>query len=514
VRTIPGLTLDRSGETPLHRQIYEHLRHGIVLGHLPSGARVPSTRVLAQALTLSRNTVSRAYDQLLDEGYLEAKVGSGTRVSDDLPHHLLDVVSPPSQGAEVADGFRPLSRLGQTYSEAAASPTRSRLAFLSPSSFMPFSPAVPALDAFPVRAWERALVTAWRDVASTDLGYGPPAGYPPLREAIAAHMRDTRGVRCGSEQVIITTGTQQALALIAKVLLDPGDVVWAENPCFYGLHVLLRTTRSRVVAVDIDDEGLVVEDGIAKAADAKLAFVSPSHQYPLGSTMSLSRRLQLLRWAADVGAWIVEDDYDSEFRFSGYPLQALQGLDRGGRVIYAGTFSKSLFPALRLGYVVVPPSLVETVTAAQAFTDRGGGLVSQIALHAFMAGGQFDRHIRAMRLLYAKRQQTLLTSLDEHLADVLTVDSTPAGLHLIGWLPHDVSDTDASAALREAGIEAPSVTSLAFGPLRRGGLVLGYTTPEADLRSAARRMRDVLLGSFPALRGSGAASPTLTTSAT
>ena len=312
-------------------------------------------------------------------------------------------------------------------------------------------------------------------------------------------MQDTRGVRCEPEQVIITTGTQQALALVVKVVLDPGDVVWTENPCFYGLHVLLRTTRARVVPVDVDAEGLVVEDGLAKAADAKLAFVSPSHQYPLGATMSLSRRIQLLRWAAAVGAWIVEDDYDSEFRYSGYPLQALQGLDRSGCVIYTGTFSKSLFPALRLGYLVVPPMLVDSVTAAQAFTDRGAGIVSQIALHAFIEGGHFERHIRAMRLLYAKRQQALLGALEEHLGDILTVDSTPAGLHLIGWLPSDVRDTDASAALRDAGIEAPSVSSLALGPLGRGGLVLGYTTPEDDLRAAARRMRDVLDGTFPAL---------------
>ncbi|MEX2502686.1 MAG: PLP-dependent aminotransferase family protein [Trueperaceae bacterium] len=365
---------------------------------------------------------------------------------------------------------------------------------MTPASFVPFSPAVPALDAFPRRAWEKAIAKAWRDLDQADLGYSRPGGYGPLREAIADHMRETRGVRCDVEQVIVTSGTQQALSLVARVVLDPGDVVWTEDPCFYGLHVLLRTMRARVVPVPVDADGIVVEDGIATAPDAKVAFVSPSHQYPLGTTMSLSRRLQLLRWAREMGAWLVEDDYDSEFRFSGYPLQALQGLDPSGRVIYTGTFSKSLFPSLRLGYLVVPPALLDPVAAAQAFGDRGASLMAQVALHRFMVSGQFGRHIRTMRLLYARRQQALLEAVATHLADLIDIDATPAGLHAVGWFRGDVDDVAASTALRDAGIEAPSVSSMALGEVRRRGLVLGYTTPEDALLSAAERARGILLG--------------------
>jgi len=305
-------------------------------------------------------------------------------------------------------------------------------------------------------------------------------------------MRGSRGVRCEAEQVIITTGTQQSLAIITNVLLDVGDVAWVENPSFRGIHALLRAGQVDVVPLAVDNEGLVVDDGIRRAPAARLAYISPSHQYPLGVTMSLSRRLKLLEWAREADAWIVEDDYDSEFDPSGYPLQALQGLDTAGRVIYMGTFSKSMFPALRIGYVVAPLPIVEALRAAHAFLVRGVSLLSQVALDKFIVDGHFGRHVRRMRSVYAKRQQVLAGELHSGFRGLIELGSKHSGLHMIGWLPPGSDDTNISAALQHAGVDAPALSSLSSTPMERGGLVLGFSTPETELVEAARVMQRVI----------------------
>lgn len=360
----PVISVDRSSAAPLHRQLYEGLREAILSGRLSAGALLPSTRELAAGLGVSRNTATSAYAQLLAEGYLEGRVGSGTYVARSLPDDLLRARSGPGgepggAGAEVA-----LSRRGRLL---AATPTTTAR---DAGPARAFRPGIPALDAFPFGLWRRLESRFWRRPPPGLLGYGDPAGYGPLRAGISAYLRAARAVRCSPEQVIVVSGSQQALDLAARVLLDPGDAAWVEEPGYAGARAALLGAGARLVPVPVDEEGLDVAAGARLGPDARLVHVTPSHQYPLGATMSLARRLELLGWARRSGAWVLEDDYDSEYRYAGRPLEALQGLDAEGRVIYVGTFSKVLFPSLRLGYLVLPPDLVDAFAAARELTDR------------------------------------------------------------------------------------------------------------------------------------------------
>lgn len=323
----PWVSLDGSSGRPLHRQLYEGLRAGILSGRLPARARLPSTRTLAGELGVSRTTVVTAFDQLLDEGYLEGRTGSGTYVAGAVPDGLLGVGAAAGGELPPARSGRGLSRRGETMAATPTSAARDR------GSVRAFRPGVPALEEFPFRVWRRLAGRAWRRPRPGLLGYGDPAGYWPLRRGISEHLGPARAVRCSPEQVIVVSGSQQALDLCARVLLDPGDAAWVEDPGYGGARAALLGAGAELVPVPVDAEGLDVGSGVALRAGARLACVTPSHQYPLGATMSLARRLELLRWAGRVGAWVLEDDYDSEYRYSGRPLEALQGLDLGGRVV-------------------------------------------------------------------------------------------------------------------------------------------------------------------------------------
>jgi GntR family transcriptional regulator/MocR family aminotransferase len=306
------------------------------------------------------------------------------------------------------------------------------------------------------------------------LDYGESAGYRPLREAIAAHVRTARAVRCDAGQVVIVSGTQQAVDLCARLLLDPGDAVWVEDPGHIGTRSALMGAGARVIPVSVDAEGLEVEDGIRRHAAARLCCVTPSHQYPLGATLSLPRRLALLDWARENDARIIEDDYDSEFRYTGRPLGSLQGQDNDGRVIYVGTFSKALFPSLRLGYLVAPPDLVDAFVTARALADGHSPLLTQAVLTDFFTEGHFARHVRRMRAVYAERQDALLRAARRELREELEVAPSATGLHLVGWLPRGVDDRAASAAAAGCGVETPPLSAYRVRPSRRGGLLLGY----------------------------------------
>jgi len=306
------------------------------------------------------------------------------------------------------------------------------------------------------------------------LGYGEPAGHRPLRQAIAAYLGAARAVRCSWEQIVVVSGSQQALDLAARVLLDPGDEAWVEDPGYAGARAALAGSGARVVPVQVDEEGLDVAAGETAAPGARLACVTPSHQYPSGVTMSLERRLALLEWADRAGAWVVEDDYDSEYRYSGRPLEALQGLDPSGDVVYVGTFSKVLSPGLRLGYLLAPPDLTGAFVAAREFTDRHPPQVEQAVLADFMAEGHFGRHVRRMRSLYAERRAALLESAERELAGLLDVVPAEAGMHLVGLLPEGEDDREASRRAAAAGVEAPPLSAFSQAPSRAGGLVLGY----------------------------------------
>jgi GntR family transcriptional regulator/MocR family aminotransferase len=455
---------------------------------LPAGTRLPSTRALAAELGVSRTTVVTAFEALLAEGYLEGRVGSGTFVAGSLPDELLS--AKPEGGREEVRPSRSGRRLSERGALLAATPTTAVRDQGEPRAFRP---GVPALDEFPHAVWRRIVGKLWRRPPGGLFGYGDPAGYGPLREAIAGHLGATRAVRCVPEQVIVVSGSQQALDLAARVLLDPGDAAWVEDPGYMGARGALSGAGARLVPVPVDGEGLEVAAGIAREPNARLACVTPSHQYPLGVTMSLGRRLELLGWAGRAGAWVIEDDYDSEYRYTGRPLEALQGLDTEERVLYVGTFSKVLFPALRLGYLVVPPDLVDAFVSARELTDRHPPTVDQAILADFIAEGHFGRHIRRTRALYARRQAALVEQAARELRGLLDVRPAAAGMHLVGRLPEGVDDHEASRRAARLGVEAPPVSLYGGAPRGRGALMLGYAAVgELEMRRAVRRLAEAL----------------------
>ncbi len=470
------LPLDGTSTVPLYRQLYSGVRESILAGRLALGAGLPSSRALAEELGVSRNTVTLAFDQLVAEGYVEGAPRSGTRVAA-VPERVTGArptrgPGPSARGRAIADARLPALSRGE-----------------SPS--VPFRVGVPALDQFPSRLWSRLASRRWRRQPLLD--YGDPGGYSALREAIADYVRLARGVRCVTEQVIITNGSQQGVDLAARVLLDPGDAVWMEDPGYTGARTALQASGARLVPLPVDADGLVVEEGERLAPRARLAYASPSHQFPLGVTMSASRRLALLRWAAQAGAWVLEDDYDSEFRYDARPLASLQGMDDDGRVIYVGTFSKTLFPAVRLGYLIVPPDLVHVFRAARAVSDRQSPTMDQVVLADFVAGGHFARHVRRMRRLYAARQEVLVDEVRRHLGGRMQVTPSSTGMHLLGWLERGVDDSTVSARAATLGVEAAPLSRYAMIRPERGGLLLGWAGygPEA-IREGVTRLRKAL----------------------
>ncbi|MGB0387347.1 MAG: PLP-dependent aminotransferase family protein [Ardenticatenaceae bacterium] len=483
------ISLDRSDHLPLYRQLYQSLRDAILSGQFAPGTRLPSTRALAQELGVSRNTAVNAYEQLIAEGFLESQIGSGTCVIDTLPDEIQHVKTRRNRekASSAAARMIPPPRLSERGTRLASTP------FVEKSQARAFCPGLPAIDAFPLKVWGKLLHTSWQNLSISQLGYNDVMGYWPLREAIVRYLQTARGVRCTPEQVLITNGAQQALALSAALLLNRGDAAWLENPCYHGAKAALHSVGASIVPVTVDENGLVVNDGIAKAPYARLAIVSPSHQYPLGVTMSLTRRLQLLQWVHDAQAWILEDDYDSAYRYGGNPLAALQGLDDTGRVIYIGTFSKALLPSLRLGYMIVPPPLIEAFRALRAHADRGNALLEQVALTQFIAQGHFARHIRRMRSLYEQRQAVLVDAVKRYLDGLLLVEPNDTGLHLVGRLPEGVDDQLISRKLLAQGIDARALSSYTITPLSNSGLLLGYTAiPAAEIVAAVKQMKPIL----------------------
>jgi GntR family transcriptional regulator / MocR family aminotransferase len=476
-----ALTLDPQSSISLYQQLYDGLRSAILTGRLTAGTRLPATRMLASELGISRTTVVTALEQLQTEGYLEARVGSGTYVTRVLPEELLHARETPPQVARQTRGPRALSQCAQLLART------SLMTMRRPERVCAFQAGLPALDEIPFDIWSRLAARYYRRPPRELLAYGDAAGYRPLREVIANYLNTSRAVRCSPEQVLVVSGAQQALEIVARLLLDPGDDVWMEEPGYTKARDILIAAGVNIIPVPVDREGLNVANGQALCSGARLAYVSPSHQYPLGVVMSLSRRLALLEWAHQAGAWILEDDYDSEYRYRGRPLSSLQGLDTREQVIYMGTFSKVLFPALRLGYLVVPSDLVDTFIAARALIDRHSPQLDQAILADFIAEGHFVRHIRRMRTLYEHRQQVLLEAARQELGGLLEVSPHEAGMHLVGWLPPDLDDRAVSRKAALKGVDAQPLSAYSLCGTTRPGLLLGYTCfSDDEIREGVR----------------------------
>lgn len=486
----PFIVLDTTDpDRPLYRQIYDSIRTAILSGSMPSGTRLPATRQMAQQLSVSRITVVGAFDQLLAEGYLEGRAGSGTFVAANLPEDLLHV---PSAGHAVRiDASETDSAdLSETAKRVRLSESAVQIPDLGP---VPFRNGLTATAEFPFDVWERLAVRRLRN-RNRDFGYGESAGYRPLRQAVADHLAAARGVVCDIDQVYITNGAQQALDLIARTLLDPGDEVLIEDPCYQEALGIFKAYGATVSAVPVDESGFDVAAARSAGTRSKLAYVTPSHQFPTGATMTLSRRLQLLEFARERGVWIVEDDYNSEFRYAGRPLASLHNLDAGERVIYVGTFSKTIFPALRLGCLVVPKSLIRTISALRNLADTHSPVFEQTVLADFIAEGHFARHLRRMRTLYEKRQHFLVDEVRRVVGSGIRIERASAGMHLIGWLENGI---DADAFVAEAagsGIHLAPLKNYCVERTMPSGVVLGYTGfNEGEIGAAVIKLRDALI---------------------
>ncbi len=456
---------------PLYQQLYTHMRKAILSGELKGGTKLPSTRALADELGISRNTVQNAYRQLMAEGYLESIEGSGTFVARVLPDLLL--TTPGHRTLADSQKAEPESPLLSEHAkqQLAASQTSDSRPAPSDRPPRPFRSEMPALDAFPYELWSRLVARHARRMPISAFRYQDSAGYLPLREAIAAHVTISRQVHCTPEQIMIVPGSQGALDLAARMLINAGDSVWMENPGYLGARGAFLGSGADIIPVPVDSEGLVVEAGIARAPQAKLVYLTPSHQFPLGVTMSLARRLEVLDWAKRADAYILEDDYDSEYRFAGRPLAALQGLDQAERVIYIGTFSKVLFPSLRIGYLILPPSLVDAFLTVRRLIDIHAPLLEQTVLTDFIVEGHFTRHLRRMRTLYAERRAALLEAVREL---PLEIYSPEAGIHCVGWLPDGMDDLSLVKKAAEHDLDLSPISNFRIEPLRRKGLLLGY----------------------------------------
>jgi GntR family transcriptional regulator/MocR family aminotransferase len=465
---LPPIALDFRTRIPMYRQLYEWFRKSILNGQMRPGQRVPSTRSLANELNISRIPVLNAYEQLLAEGYVETFVGAGTCVAasipDDAPRPRTNKSREGPQGQE--RGPRRLSRRGDALARI---PAQSWLDNLGA-----FRVSLPALDHFPFGVWSKLVAKHSRNPSKGIMAYGDAMGNPAFRAGIAEYLGAVRGVRCQASQILVTTGSQQALQLSAQVLLDPRDCVAMEEPGYPSARQAFVTAGAQILPVSVDDDGMNVSALIRGSRTVRAVYVTPSHQYPMGMTMGATRRMLLLNWAARTGAWIIEDDYDSEFRFGSRPIASLQGLDTDGRVIYVGTFSKVMFPALRLGYVVVPKDLVPAFSAARDAADVFSSTLYQVVLTDFIREGHFARHIRRMRMLYMERRRVLMKAIQMQMGDTLEVIGAEAGMHLVGLLRPGVDDVTVAKKAGERGISATPLSSCYTKSPVRGGLILGY----------------------------------------
>lgn len=458
---------------PNHRRVYETIRRAITEQVLPSGSRLPSTRSLAEDLSVSRNTVLAAFDQLLDEGYVTAKTGSGTFVCYKQTDLLFNHKENTSNGIRLAqpqnmDGNIGLSKRGQAASES-----------ITDHEVQPFAPGEDDYSRFPISLWRRLLNRHWRALNPALLDSSHEGGYLPLRKAIADYLRVSRAVSLTVDQVLITSGTQQSIDLCARLLTDDGDIAWVENPCYWAARRVLEVNGLNLHAVPVDNEGMApsTQDFRVKP---RLIYTTPSHQYPKGMVMSYGRRHLLLDYAQNCNAWIIEDDYDSEFRFEGRPISSLQGMDEHGRVLYLGTFSKVMYPGIRLGYMVIPPQLVEAFKNGLYELQRPGQVMIQAALADFIEEGHFASHIRRLRQTYAERRRLLQAALAPIVNVGARLSPVDSGLHLVVEFDSNIDDVKVAEVAAAQNLRVYPLSHYCLGNQPEKGLIIGYAYAATD----------------------------------
>jgi GntR family transcriptional regulator / MocR family aminotransferase len=463
----------RDGGLSIQEQLVRFFRREVATGALRPGIRVPASRALAQELKLARGTVSGAYERLAAEGFLVTRHGFGTLVAGTpaKPKRAKEKLSSPSEST----GSRRARELMR------ARPRETHAAW-------PLTPGVPALDAFPFALWARLNARFHRGLNASGLAYGEALGFRPLREAIAGYVGAARGITCSADNVLVTTGSQSATLIAALTATDPGEPVWVEDPGYDGTRLAMRLADLRAVAVPVDEEGIDIAQGLCLEPAARLAVVSPSHQFPTGVVLSLTRRLKLIDWASRIGAYVIEDDYDSEFRYDGEPIASLKSLDRDrGRVLYVGTLSKVLAPGLRLGFLIVPDHLVDPARAVRSALDRQVSLPLQAVVSEFIGNGHLGQHIRKLRSVYAERRAALLAALDSLGKGLFRVSGAATGVHVLGGLPHEVDDRAVAARARaqEVGVEPLGAYRLGGHLAPRPALLIGFAnTPPPAIRAA------------------------------
>lgn len=449
-----GIYLNKQAAEPLYMQVYRQFREMITSRRLRPGDRLPASRNLAKDLQVSRVIISQGFEQLMLEGYIVGKTGSGTFVADVLPDSLLNVAGKKTPGKTTTTAYQPLRNAGVHC----------------------FQIGTPSLDQFPYKLWQQTGAQVLKELKAAQLAYADTLGHYPLRKAIAGYLRVSRGVRCEAEQVVVVTGSQQGLHLVISCLLKKGDKAWMEDPGYTSVARLLTRYGVKTCAVPVEKDGLNVAYGREHFADAALAYVTPSQQFPLGYTLSAAKRRQLLQWARQHNSWILEDDYDSEFRYKGNPLPSPQGMDTAGRVIYSGTFSKVLFPALRLAYLVLPSiEMVRQLETIKQQTDRQSPIIDQLITTRFMEEGHFLRHIRKMRLLYAERKEILTQLVQEKLGLYCKLTPSSSGMHLVCWLPEQVNMDVLKQAIQQQQLEVSFINDYTFQHHIPPGLCLGFT---------------------------------------
>lgn len=480
----PVIAIERKKAKPLHKQVYEAICGAILRRYLRAGQRVPSSRALAAELRISRIPVLNAYSQLLAEGYFEARIGSGTFVSRSLPDQSMSL----EQSQPVLSKTRRVR--AQVSTSVAQLPSYKPV--LWAGKWGAFIVGQLAFEHFPFQVWSSLVNRHVRKVRVNSLHYGSPMGLESFRGTIAEYLRTTRAVNCDASQIMVVSGSQQALDLCSRVLLNPGDKVWFEEPGYILARHVLTVAGCNLVPVPVDAEGLNVAAGIQRSRKARAAFVTPSHQFPLGVTMSASRRLQLLDWAHSSGSWIIEDDYDNEYRYESMPIASLQGLDRHSRVIYIGTFSKTLFPSLRLGYIVIPRDLVDSFLAVRHVMDVCPQHHYHVVLNDFISEGHFARHIRRMRMIYSERRDVLVKALKSEFGSKVEIQGSEAGMQLVVTLPKGLRDGPLAERAAAQGLWLWPLSGCYMEKARQG-LVLGFgsTTPK-EMPRAVGQLRAIM----------------------